>query len=134
MQIDHIYHDVKVMLNLTPSEIDNIIECKKDHSNPISSETSAAIYWAFYDSPTSLSYTSTLQRLIKERTPQICGYNELFVLHALAKSKKILPGLKIQIDNLWNAFDEHRKLLESFRYETKVQNGNTLDRGGGEKG
>lgn len=133
MQINQIYHDVKVLLNLAPAEVENLFECKKD-CNQLNNAAARVVYAAFYDSPTSVSFTGFMHTFSKVGSPQICGYNELFVLNELAKSPRILPGLKNQIDNLWNAFDEHRKLLETFRYETKVQNGDNTDRGGGEKG
>lgn len=125
MNVENVYHDVKLLLRLSKEEIDNLRECGgslRDLNDPFYS----VIKSAFIEHP-SPSYsgfmTRFVERLKTEGTPsvyQICGYDALYVLYGIAKHPNIMPPLKTQIDNLWNAFETHRKLLETFKYETKV--------------
>lgn len=125
MHVENVYHDVKILLRLTKEEIDNLRECGQSSRN-LQDPHYSAISAAFSDHPCP-TYAGFMTRFIdklkNEGTPsvyQICGYDALYVLHGIAKHPSIMPTLKIQIDNLWNAFETHRKLLETFKYETKV--------------
>lgn len=114
MKVLRIYHNVTIQLNLTIDEVFNLEDCRKDIINYVDGATWNVIEAAFIDHPMR-GFSGFMTNLKYE--PVICGYNELFVLNALTKNERVKPELKKKIGELWSAFNNHRELLDSFRYD-----------------